>query len=447
MRSGAVSSKFICSQMRLDGKFHLSEGLSVRKGVEKSPYGVVPIADVTSDVYCPGIFRRNYVNDGIPFLGGGDIQKQILDSGKYLRKSTTPNYEILQVKYGWTLVTCGGTIGDAVFSSNLHAKCWISQHVMRVIPNSKIRQGMLYAYLASKYGKLLLTTDTYGSVIPTLNATSIKSIPIPSFPESFQDRVNALVQESASLKEESVEALCEAHSLIEGHFDLEASLEKTGTVSSKTILGSPLHRFEATYHLALGKQYDEYIKRHFEWKPLGDVSLSISRPGIAKRMYVKDGITFLGGTDLFLSIPDSDKKLSKKAPNLDEYLIQEGWILLPRSGTIGDVVFTNEQHAQKLVSEDVVRIIPNNILRRGFVFSFLSSKIGKALIQRPIFGSVIQHVEPPLLSVIPIPVFEEDEMEKIASLAEKHRECWGKAAKMELEAISLVEKEIEKWNN
>ena len=164
-------------------------------------------------------------------------------------------------------------------------------------------------------------------------------------------------------------------------------------------------------------------------------------------MYVKDGITFLGGTDIFLSVPESDKKLSRKAPSLEDYLIQEGWILLPRSGTIGDVVFTNEQHAQKLVSEDVVRIIPNNILRRGFVFSFLSSKIGKALIQRPIFGSVIQHVEPPLLSVIPIPVFEEAEMEKIASLAEKHRECWGKAAKMELEAISLVEKEIEKWNN
>ncbi len=447
MRSASVSSKFICSQMRLDGKFHLSEGLSVRKDIEQSPYGVVSIADVTSDVYCPGIFRRNYVSSGIPFLGGGDIQNQILDSGKYLRKNTTPNYQILQVKYGWTLVTCGGTIGDVVFSSNLHAQCWVSQHVMRVIPNSSIKEGMLFAYLASKYGKLLLTTDTYGSVIPTLNAASIKSIPIPKFPEVFQNRINDIIQESASLKEESVLALNEAHKILEKHFHQENSSKKTGYVSSATIVGSQLHRFEATYHLASGKQYDEFIKNNFTWKSLGEVSRSIFRPGIAKRMYVKDGITFLGGTELFLAVPDSDKKLSRKAPNLDEYLIHEGWILLPRSGTIGDVVYTNEQHANKLVSEHVIRIIPNCSLKGGYVFAFLSSKVGKALIQRPIFGSVIQTVEPPLLSVIPIPVLEDSEMNQIASLAETHRLCWGKAAKKEIEAISLVEQEIEKWHS
>jgi len=38
-------------------------------------------------------------------------------------------------------------------------------------------------------------------------------------------------------------------------------------------------------------------------------------------------------------------------------------------------------------------------------------------------------------------------MNKIAELAEHHRECWGKAAKKELEAISLVEQEIEKWHS
>ena len=134
MKTGSITSKFIISQMRLDGSFHLSDGIEVRKIINRSPYGIKSIADVTSDIYCPGIFRRNYVTSGIPFLGGGDIQKQNLDSGKYLRKNTTPNYQILEVKKGWTLVTCGGTIGETVFSNNQLAKCWVSQHVMRVIP-------------------------------------------------------------------------------------------------------------------------------------------------------------------------------------------------------------------------------------------------------------------------------------------------------------------------
>ena len=142
MRTSVVSQKFIVSQMRLDGSFHLSDGLIVRKIIQSIPYGYKLISDVTDDIYCPGIFRRNYVSSGTPFLGGADIQKLDLDSGKYLRKSNTPNYEILEVKKGWTLVTCGGTIGDTVFANNLLAKCWVSQHVMRVIP-STIKEGVL----------------------------------------------------------------------------------------------------------------------------------------------------------------------------------------------------------------------------------------------------------------------------------------------------------------
>ena len=130
MKISSVKSKFVVSQMRLDGSFHLSDGLEVRKLVSKSPYGTTEIKDVSSNIYCPGIFKRNYVKSGIPFLGGGDIQKQDLDSGKYLREKNTPNYEVLQIKKGWSLVTCGGTIGDTVFANNLLAKCWISQHVM-----------------------------------------------------------------------------------------------------------------------------------------------------------------------------------------------------------------------------------------------------------------------------------------------------------------------------
>lgn len=219
MKISSVKSKFVVSQMRLDGSFHLSDGLEVRKLVSKSPYGTTEIKDVSSNIYCPGIFKRNYVKSGIPFLGGGDIQKQDLDSGKYLREKNTPNYEVLQIKKGWSLVTCGGTIGDTVFANNLLAKCWISQHVMRVIPQN-IKEGMLYAYLASKYGKLLLTTNTYGSVIPTLNASNIANLPIPRFPEYFQQEVDNLVQEAARLRVESADMLTKAELLLKTEANL-----------------------------------------------------------------------------------------------------------------------------------------------------------------------------------------------------------------------------------
>lgn len=90
MKVGVVTNKFIISTIRFDGDFHLCEGLEVRKNITKSPFGYKPIGDVTSNIYCPGIFRRNYTKSGVPFLGGGDIQKADLNSGKFLRKKPRP---------------------------------------------------------------------------------------------------------------------------------------------------------------------------------------------------------------------------------------------------------------------------------------------------------------------------------------------------------------------
>ena len=446
MKFSSVRSKFVVSQMRLDGSFHLSDGLEVRKLVSRSPYGTTEIKDVTSDIYCPGIFKRNYVKSGIPFLGGGDIQKQDLDSGKYLRKKNTPNYEILQIKKGWSLVTCGGTIGDAVFANNLLAKCWVSQHVMRVIPKN-IKEGMLYAYLASKYGKLLLTTNTYGSVIPTLNAGNIANLPIPRFQESFQREIDDLVQEAAKLRENASNALEYAIGYFDTLFLMPFKESCLGKVSSKEILTSINKRFEASFHISEGKDIDKYIKEHYEWKSLGEVCSNISRPDIFKRYYVKKGITFLGGADIFLATPDSEKRLSpKKTANIGALMIKEGTILLPRSGTIGNVAWAHAGHAQKLASEHVIRITPNDILRAGYVYAFLASKYGKKLIQRYIFGSVIQHVEPPLLKLIPVPIIDKKVMDDIHDKVMVYSSAMGKAIKYERKAITMVEQEIEKWN-
>lgn len=446
MKISTIKNRFIVSQMRLDGSFHLSDGLEVRKIVSKSPYGTIEIKDVTSNIYCPGIFRRNYVKSGIPFLGGGDIQKQDLDSGKYLREKNTPNYEILQIKKGWSLVTCGGTIGDVVFANKLLAKCWVSQHVMRVIPQN-IKEGMLYAYLASKYGKMLLTTNTYGSVIPTLNANNIADLPIPKFPDTFQQEVDDLIQESARLREEAADALEEAVSKFDYLFPTQFKEKHLGKVSSKEILNSINKRFEGGFHISEGKDIDKYIKEHYEWKSLGDVCSRISRPDIFKRYYVKNGITFLGGADIFLATPDSDKRLSRaKTNNIDALIIKEGMILLPRSGTIGNVAWAHAGHAQKLASEDVIRLLPNDILKAGYVYAFLASKYGKKLIQRYIFGSVIQHVEPPHLKLIPVPVIDDVTMNDIHNKVMIYSSSMGKAIEKESKAILMVEQEIEKWN-
>lgn len=66
------------------------------------------------------------------------------------------------------------------------------------------------------------------------------------------------------------------------------------------------------------------------------------------------------------------------------------------------------------------------------------------MLNRAIFGSVIQHIEPPMLKIIPIPFFTDD-FEEIANKVIDANKKLGKAGQLEQEAISLVEAEIEKW--
>lgn len=443
MKISSVKSKFVVSQMRLDGSFHLSDGLEVRKLVSKSPYGTTEIKDVSSNIYCPGIFKRNYVKSGIPFLGGGDIQKQDLDSGKYLREKNTPNYEVLQIKKGWSLVTCGGTIGDTVFANNLLAKCWISQHVMRVIPQN-IKEGMLYAYLASKYGKLLLTTNTYGSVIPTLNASNIANLPIPRFPEYFQQEVDNLVQEAARLREEATCALEKAKDKVSkccnNEFDnLECSQTNIVSVSSIVKSFKTINKGVA------------WSKRQKHAKRLGDLNIKIWYPGIFKRAYVKNGLPYIKGSSVFNVNPfKSCDRLSKaRTPQLEELWLKEGMLLISCAGACGLVKMITKEYEDKgaIGSPDIIRLISNDELcTTEYLYVYLQLQHVYDFMQSLKYGSVIERFDIGNVKNIPIVIPSKELSEEITAIVRQYMDCTYRAFNAEEKAIQMVEQEIEKWN-
>lgn len=435
---------------RTDASYHLSEGQNVQRCIAASPYPLTTIKKVSEDIFIGNRAKRVYVKDsnhGIPFLSSSDILKADLDNVKLASKKYTPEIERMSLKKGWTLISRSGTIGNCAFANAKHAQKLASEHVIRLVPNNILRGGLVYAYLASKYGHSLLTQGTFGAVIQHIEPAFVGSIAIPLFPDSFQQEVDNLVQEAARLREEASDALEYAIGFFNTLFPVPFKDNCLGKVSSKEIMTSINKRFEASFHISEGKDIDKYIKEHYEWKSLGEVCSNISRPDIFKRYYVKNGITFLGGADIFLATPDSEKRLSKtKTGNISQLAIKEGTILLPRSGTIGNVAWAHAGHARKLASEHVIRLLPNDMLRAGYVYAFLASKYGKLLIQRYIFGSVIQHVEPPHLKLIPVPIIDQKTMDDIHDKIMIYSSAMGKAIEFEQKAIRMVEQEIEKWN-
>lgn len=434
---------------RLDPSLHLSEGLQVREELAKSPYGLITINDVSEKVFLGNIFSRVFVKDkshGRTYLAASDTVLANIETGRFLSNKQAEKLKHLWLKKDWILVTCSGTLGNVTYTNSTFEDKIATHDLIRIVPNDKhILKGVVYAFLAGKFGYYQITQSQFGGVVKHTNDKEVGRIVIPNFPDDFQKVVDDLIQESARLREKATEALNEATQMIEDSFPSLTAM-KTGSVKSSELFSSLGKRFEASFHKSIGKEYNDYIRDNYRWKPLSEMA-NVSRPDLFKRCYVNNGYMFFGGSDIFLSTPKSNKYVSKtRTPNISSLIIKEGTILMPRSGTIGDVAIATSQHAQKLASEDVIRISADNILRAGYLYAFLSSSIGKALIQRYIFGSVIQHVEPHQLNHIPIPILDNELMNTISSHAISYKEKLGKAGELELKAIALVEQEIEKWN-
>lgn len=436
-------------QFRFDASYHLSEGEEVKRLINACPYPLLKVSDASKDIFIGNRAKRVYVkkrSHGTPFLSSSDILQADLENVKIASNKYTPNIEQMKLQKGWTLISRSGTIGNCAFANAKHAQKLASEDVIRLVPNNILREGVVYAYLASKYGHSLLTQGTFGAVIQHIEPDFVGSLPIPNFPESFQKEVDELIQESARLREEATEALEEAHTLIEDKFGVSAK-KKSSCVSISSIRSSHNKRFEAFYHTSENRNIYDYIIQNFKYKTLGDLTSKIFRPGIFKREYVADGVTFLGGADILMQIPDSEKKLSyRQVEKMPELKVKRNWILVTCGGTIGNTVIIDGQLEKCVISQHVMRIVPKDEVLKGYLYAVLSSKIGHSLITMHSTGSVIPQIESHHLELVPVPILCNEEMLYIDGLISTYVEKIEISKEKEIKAKFLVEQEIEKWN-
>ena len=193
---------------------------------------------------------------------------------------------------------------------------------------------------------------------------------------------------------------------------------KTARVPVNTVFVD--NRFDASYHLSDGVFSRQIVLGSpYPVISIGEASKRIFHAGRWKRAYVSspiNGIALIGSSDMLKADLTSLKRISRKfTPDIEDKVLEKGWILISCSGTIGNSVFTTKEHAEKLASQDVIRIIPNDILRPGYLYAFLSSHYGFNLLTQGTFGAVIQHIEPANVSSIPIPQMPDDFQSRVDS--------------------------------
>ena len=460
MKTGSVHYS-VSSQngLRFDASFHLSEGLVVKRKIASSPYEMLKIKDVTSDIFYGNRAKRVYVSKkdhGIPFLSSSDILQADLDNVKLASKKYTPCIEQMMLKKGWTLISRSGTIGNCAFANAKHAQKLASEDVIRLVPNNILRGGLVYAYLASKYGYSLLTQGTFGAVIQHIEPNFVASLPIPNFPDAFQNDVDNLIQESAKLREEAGDCLHEAEIIMNNFIPLK--FEKTGfktkSVSYSNIKDSLQLRIDPPALINNGVEVMDRLLSSMESKKIGDLNVKVYRPGIFKRVYVENGFPYIKGGEVFFTNPFRRcVYVSRtKTPFVDEMKLKEGQILIMCAGTVsvGKVKLITKEYEDKncIGSQDIIRLeSEDDLFTKEYLFMYLQLPFVYDYIISMKYGSVIERIEPFHIESIPVITPSNEISKKITSIIKRYMDLSYKAFNAEEKAIKMVEEEIEKWNN
>jgi type I restriction enzyme S subunit len=446
----ATSQWFGEQGVRLDASYHLSEGRIAKIKAERCPFGVGKIGDVSLNIFYGGRSKRNYVNDethGIPFMGSSDMLKSDFSSLKYLSKKYTKDLGNYLVQKGWTLVSRSGTIGNTIFVNENFLGKAASEHIIRVIPDeSKIAAGFLYAYLSSKFGYSLLTQGTFGAVIQHIEPHHIKDLPIPLLPEAEQAAIHAMIEEAAQLRVEANRLLEEAVKEIEKEIGGYQKIEtfKCTSIPSEQISVFQ-NRLDAQYHY-----FRKDLRSKINFIPFKKLKLfaeDVFVGGRGKRNYTKQGLPFLSSSEILLAAPLSGcKYISPKEKNKADLIVQQGWLLITRSGTVGNVVLAGKTVSGIAVSEHALRVIvKSDEVTPEYIFACLRTSYGKQTLESGAFGSVIITLNEDFINEMEIPILSKDKIEIITQMIKRYVNNFDRANELETAAIRQVEEWIEAW--
>ena len=222
-------------------------------------------------------------------------------------------------------------------------------------------------------------------------------------------------------------------------------------IDSAQILADPSRRFDAWYwdpnKNNLAKQIEESIGRDVqEIVRLGDlvVEHGIFYPGRHKCNYVdlgKDSVPFYSGTQILQIRPFDLQHQPRDYAPASKHFVEKDWILITRSGSTGRVVMVTDSMAGAMVTEHIIRVIcDETIIDPYYMYAYLATdSIGKVLLEKGIYASVVDHITPDFVATIPIPRLSPKREKAIADKARESERKRDEANKAFLEQRTAIE--------
>lgn len=220
------------------------------------------------------------------------------------------------------------------------------------------------------------------------------------------------------------------------------------TVNSQQLCLGELRLNASFYGKEVSKANRLLEENGYEIVSLGEnFSKDVYYLGRQKRFFANANVgkPYMMPSELF-DFPFTPSKFvyAKKLKRLDEWAVKEGWVLLTRSGKLGEVTLSTKTLENFMVSDDVIRIVPKDETHFGFLYAYLTTWIGKALLTKNQYGVAIDHIEPHHVKTVRVPFLPEEiqriihiNILKVFNLREIAREQLSKSQSALLKELGL----------
>ena len=452
---GVRLSEVIGAGLRLEASAYALEARQAVTELQACRHALKPL--LGQDGLCPAAhnafrFARIYVgaDKGIPFLSSSDIIGLRPERGRYLSLKHTKRLDALKIKPWDVLVSCSGTIGNVGLASPRMADWALSQDAIRISAADADMAGYVAAFLRSRWGLAQLKGITYGSVIQHIEPHQLTRVWIPDLPAIRRIEIGRAFVEAALLRDRANDLLDEADSELRRALTLPPLPKpKQGPVVNTVRASQWGGRLDASYHNPMAQWVINQLKRiGFETLPLNDPMLTKEIRAVTKfrkRVYVpKGGIPLLSSKQLFQIAPIDRKGLARGAhiDDMKEIQLNTNLVMVTCSGTNGRVQIIPDYMKDWAASQDAIRIEGSNKHEAGFIYAWLASDYGQALISRYQYGSVVTHLDRDMIGKIPAPLLTKNQRIAIANLVLEANRLRDEAWNLEQGALALLAKEI-----
>lgn len=220
---------------------------------------------------------------------------------------------------------------------------------------------------------------------------------------------------------------------------------RTASINIKSVIKSK-NRFDGEHFLNPNSFLSLALENNASsCKTLAEIA-TVFNPPVFKRQFCRNtprAVKYFQSSDVQLASEDSNVFVYKGQAEKLNLLVKQGDILVTGFGTIGNVRIVSRFQNDTCYANNVCRIRVNSGIHKGFVYAFMTSKYGKAQLNKNASGSVVRYIEAPGIKRTLIPSFPDFFQKEVDDLIQESVRLREEAADALNEAHSIIEERFD----